>query len=253
MKLKVAILGSGPSGLMAYWACLNRGVYPQIISDSAKMSIVEGFQYLHEPCGLPLKPNSLLHQIIPNNCDLKVASENYSQKVYDDTQMKNNVRCGYQEIYNLREAINFLYNIAKDQMLNLRITSIADVNSLSTKYDLVFSSIPFNFFFPGNCCFRISFIKHYHDLANLNFCFYDTLPDSVYLRFGTVFNSAFIEAKTQIDADYKATIKVTTTNVIGGGFNENVIRIGRFGAWDKKERIDTTYHKVIKVLDGRTV
>jgi len=46
--MKVAILGCGPTGMIAAHACLTHGIYPQVFSRKIK-SALYGSQYLHEP------------------------------------------------------------------------------------------------------------------------------------------------------------------------------------------------------------
>src|SRR5215470_19138644 len=75
--MKVAVLGCGPAGLMAAYACTVEGLTPHIYSKPNK-SIIIGAQYLHLPI-----PNITLPEPEVEIKYVKVGTpEGYARKVY---------------------------------------------------------------------------------------------------------------------------------------------------------------------------
>ena len=63
--MSVAIIGAGMTGLLAAKACMDKGIMPTILS-ATKPNPGHGVRYLHDNCGLPLKPMYALRHFAPH-------------------------------------------------------------------------------------------------------------------------------------------------------------------------------------------
>jgi hypothetical protein len=138
--MKIAVLGCGPAGLMSAWAAKEMGHDVRIFSNPQK-SVLGGSQYLHVPIpGLtPDEPTA----------DLTIlkfgTAKGYALKVYDDVTRETSwdqFDQGKHGIWNLRETYEHLWNYFGWLVTDLGKMSFQDVVTLSTNYDLVFSSLP---------------------------------------------------------------------------------------------------------------
>lgn len=81
MKPTVAIVGSGPAGAIAAWACHLQGVTAHVISNTATPSALPGAQYLHRPFVLPgnvkVDPVTITYAKMGKR-------EDYAMKIYGD-------------------------------------------------------------------------------------------------------------------------------------------------------------------------
>ena len=83
--MRVAVLGSGPAGLLAAHACVQQGVEPKIYSLKEK-SLMFGAMYLHEPIPDLNDPDRPDHDIMIVK---EGTREGYAKNVYGD----KNVMC----------------------------------------------------------------------------------------------------------------------------------------------------------------
>jgi hypothetical protein len=132
---RIAILGCGPSGLLAAHAAKKLGQDVAVLSLKERSPILGG-QYLHmEVKGITGAASSVTYIKIGD-------TEGYSQKVYG----KPDVPCfrfpaGEYPAWSLTEAYGNLWDIWRDKIEDFCVTA-DDVDQLCEEYDLVLCTIP---------------------------------------------------------------------------------------------------------------
>lgn len=255
--MKVAVLGSGISGLFTCWACESRGISTDsidIISLPYKPT-ARGFQYLHKPCELNLRPYLLEEDIVPNYFPKTVSSSLYSFKVYGRPDIPNSIDRSssfpvISSVYNMNEAISILWDKYEHRIKSREIRGLNDLSRYSKEYDKVFSTIPiYNYISHYNLESVISYISTFNVDSCENFVKYDLNVDSSIIRFGSIFSEFFIESikPLNIGNTFHKVDKVIKCNK-EVDIPNNVILLGRYGSWDKTEMAHTVYEKVLEVL-----
>jgi hypothetical protein len=254
--MKVAIYGAGVSGLIAAWACEKRGVdRVDIFSDAIRKPEAFGFNYLHRPCDLEYIRYGLLSQsILQREIPADVCSNLYSLKLYGETGVVNSVgklaEYGARKmIWNMEDAINFLWDKYQQVISISRIRDLEDLSSRSSDYDIVFSSIPLNKLCLDGGSFESaeSFVTVFPTDSNNNEVFFDVDIESSICRYGTIWNKFFVESTKKLFIGSRKMLKVISYD---GKIDlpENVHLIGRYGEWDKKILAHNVYESVLEII-----
>lgn len=254
--MNVVVLGSGMSGLFTCWACEKKGVPINNIDivSLPNIPIAKGFQYLHKPCGLNLKPHILEESIVQDYFPRTVSSSLYSLKVYGKVGITNSIDRSVSfpvisSIYDMNEAISILWDKYKCRINDYEIKGVSDLFKYSETYDKVFSTIPIYNYIDKSCLeSTIAYISTFIVSDCLNYVKYDVNPYSNIIRFGSIFNEFFIESLDNlgIEGTFRV-VKVVKCNK-SLELPDNVFLLGRYGAWDKTEMAHTVYEKVLEVL-----
>lgn len=142
----VAILGSGPSGLVAAAAAEMAGWWPAIITNTLRPSGMFGAQYLHEP--IPFVTPDDRVQI---NYILKGTPEGYRDRVYGASYagpVSPEEYGGSHDAWDIRETYGRLHNYFVDYM-KVATVRPADVPDIKRAFVFVISTIPATALCPG--------------------------------------------------------------------------------------------------------
>lgn len=137
--MKVAIIGAGPAGLMAAYACERNGLEPVIYSSSALVSIVNRDMFLQRSLpGFPTEPDAYIHYSRDGS------ARGYARKVYGSADAKtswDDISWGRGKIWWLREVYHQLWDRFSGciEHRKLGATQIVD---LSGNFPLTISTIP---------------------------------------------------------------------------------------------------------------
>lgn len=139
MTLKVAVLGCGPTGLVAAHAAGMMGAEVTIYSKLRKSDMF-GAQYLHEPI-----PGTDAGEPIRLTYSLNGTIEQYRKKVYGDTAevtVSPEDYAGDHKAYDIRRMYDFLWNLYNVHIEDTMVSPGWLVGSLRDDFDHVISTIP---------------------------------------------------------------------------------------------------------------
>jgi hypothetical protein len=138
--MNIAVLGCGPSGLIATHTAVSLGADVKVFSFKRVKSHITGAQYLHQP----------IRGINSRHPDRTVTfrkdgnREGYARKVYDDP----NAPCswasfpeGRYPMWSLRDTYDVLWKLYADRVREAFVTPAIVENAVKA-YDLVISTIP---------------------------------------------------------------------------------------------------------------
>jgi hypothetical protein len=143
-KMKVAVLGCGPAGLMAAHAVAQAGVEFDILSDPVQPSKLGGAQYLHHAIpGLTQENPDGYLMVIKHGTE-----EGYQAKVGRVGQPTSWTKftTGTLPIWNLGRAYKVLWAMYSGRMKIRKVVPYGEygVQGLGLEYDVVLSTIPKN-------------------------------------------------------------------------------------------------------------
>ncbi len=245
--MKVAILGCGPSGLLAAHAAVHLGHEPVIYS-IAVQSEIHGAQYLHRsiPDITSKKPDA---QLTFRKLGLR---SGYARKVYGSGVIETSwTKFHDGEEYpacNMREAYDALWSLYCPVIIE-RIVNAWDLPELIDSYPQVVSTIP-----ASNLC-----RKPYHEFKRLTISVIGSAPDEVkpdqvvyngrgsdpWYRACEIFGHRFTEYSHPISGQPQG-FKPISTNC--DCFNGRVLKVGRYGKWARGELIHHAYEDVAIAL-----
>lgn len=252
--MKVAIYGSGVSGLIASWACEKAGLEKvDLFSDAINKPGALGLNYLHRPCGIDGVRQGLLSQtIVQRDIPIDVCSKLYSLKLYGDANVSNSVGkmpvySTEKTIWNMEDAIDFLWNKYHQRILVSRIKDLDDLCARSYSYDIVFSSIPLDKLCIGSFESTESFVAVFPTNSSNNEVFFDVNVESSICRYGTIWNRFFVESTKKLFVESHKMTKVIGYN---GKIDlpKNVFLVGRYGSWDKEVLAHNVYESVLDII-----
>lgn len=264
-KPLVAILGCGPSGLLAAHACHSYEI-PYVIFSQLRKSQLGGAQYSHIPIpGIhdDDDPDVKLKYVVRGD------AETYQRKVYGSETVPfvsfENVYDGkLVPAWNLRKMYDHLWVGSQEKIVDFTLDPI-NVSKLPHSFDYVFSSVPL----PTICFGRVDpAVQHWFKQQTVrilneplaagmedNTIIYDGTDEHSWYRMSKIFGVGSTEwggsGAVPPIPDLKTVDKPIATNCdchqadFGGGIPA-VIKIGRFGTWQKGE---LTFHAFNKVLD----
>jgi hypothetical protein len=250
--MKIAILGSGISGLLAASGCIDSGVNDiTIYSKSLSKPQAFGFQYLHDPCNLPLESEFLYKTVVPSNVPLTLYSDLYSIKVYGTPGVPNSMdsfdlKDLSEKIWDMNKAIDILWGKFSSKINYLSIQSIDEVKGLSDQYDLVFSSVPLSLF--KECKYTYSYVSSFKVKPAVSYVVYDVSPGSQVYRYGRVFGQFFVESTSMVSDNSVKVVKVIEADNTKIDFPDNVLPIGRYSTWWKGMLAHDAYRYVCELL-----
>ena len=258
---EVAILGAGPSGMMAAHAVSQNGFRPIIFDrDPDKTRRNSGIYYLHSNCGLALESTTMQQRVLgAENLNNEEFIEAYRAKVYGDRQVssKSIIEARFEdevEIFNASEALNHLWDMYGGQVHTIfAIENIEDVEGLHEKYPHMISTIPASVLFPDiTYDFKWAYIDAGEAPEEDCFVYYNVGSAIPWYRCSAVFGAFAAEYAFEVETE-RPLKKVT--KVIGKSqdlpYYDWLICTGRYGAWDKGFLTDTVYWHVQQELHKR--
>ena len=260
--MSVAIIGAGMTGLLAAKACLDKGITPTIFS-AAKPHPGYGVRYLHDNCGLPLKPIEIETAFVGfgdkfmrwDNADHRVMAELYAIKT--GASKTNNSIHRSEKIttaYNWMDAWNMLQGM---WIVDLEIKP-EDMKTLSKKFDLVISTAPLNKVYPhskSRCSFREMYVSSgnpYPDHKGWastpeNIIVYNVDPDSPWTRYSRVDGVEQTEYLRPVEGIHRV-VKVDGKAKFYN-HQHNVLLVGRYGKWDSTYMAHMSYYDATARLE----
>lgn len=242
--MKCAVLGCGPAGLLAAHAAVRNGASVVIYSDTAQPSVIGGAQFLHR--AIPEITNADPDAM----CDFRHMGnrENYAKRVYGDPLADvswGSYAEGLHPIWNMQQAYNQLWEryaelIVIEDIYPKNLNKIADVE------DVVLSCIPA----PALCSHQpqCQFIKqdvwiltvdnHFENLE-CSIVYNGSMAGDWY-RWCSLFGHTFFE-HPQFVPNARKVSKPLRTDCPGPTHLGNVIRLGRYGLWEKHQLIHHAY------------
>ncbi len=262
--MNIAILGAGPSGMMAAHAASQCGANVNIFDSNPDQSRRNsGVYYLHSDCDLLLDSitikQGLLGAHLMNFDEMKEA---YGQKVYGQQVLNtsvldpilNPVITGY----NAGQAIDRLWDMYGFQVQKQHIDDIQDIWPLLKEFDSVISTIPAYVLYPDFDKYEFveTSIKVGKAPEDEAFIFYNVNEYCDWYRcsalFGIFIQEFGLGKKAPDDGQEFGTNKyITVKKVIGTGVVSNMeglLLTGRYGAWNKKFLTHDVYYDVLKWL-----
>ena len=260
-KPLIAILGCGPSGLLAAHACAMKDV-PFVIFSRKVKSQLGGAQYSHIPIPGIHDPDSsgvmLKYRLVGN-------ADTYRHKVYGDNPVPfvsmERVRDGDEvHAWNLQKMYDDLWDWYQGNIIQTDINwNFADrIQPVKSVFDLAFSSIPL----PAICgatkdpavnhWFKQQTIRIYNsDISDLpdNTIMYDGTEEHSFYRQSKIFGVGSTEWSSHAALpplpDLKTVNKPLGTNC---DCHDHLMRIGRFGTWQKGVLTFHAYNDVVDAL-----
>jgi hypothetical protein len=264
--MKIAVLGYGPAGLIAAKTLVDAGHTDVDIIGAGPKSLIGGAQYLHEPI---LNP----HQDPEGEITfLKIGTgQGYAKKVYDqgDTETSWEHYEGVVPAWALLPAYDVLWNFFVDGLINDTLNGLSLSMLMETgKYDLVFSSIPLHSLClsPSSHSFPRAKIvlAPFSPVHMSNVVVYSGREEDSWYRTSSIFGESWTEFNAALasKAEYMDDRGLGEQEFvpIQHGFkpmptncdcHPDVVRIGRFGLWDRKILLHHVPQQVQVALDER--
>jgi hypothetical protein len=265
--MRAAVLGYGPAGLIAAKTLVDQGIDVDVIGAGGK-SVIGGAQYLHEPI------LNAEHVTDPEGYIefLKVGErDGYAKKIYPQAEFTvswDNYE-GRQPAWALGPVYDILWKHFEDKLLHDTFNGMSLTMLLETdKYDVVFSSIPAH-----------ALCMHSHDFPRVNIALvpfspinginnvvlYSGRPQDVWYRTSVIFGEAWSEfGQSEIETVHYTSMAADAIGAeelpVHHGFkplgtncncHPEVVRIGRFGRWDRKILLHHVPHQVLGALEDK--
>lgn len=251
--MKAVVFGSGLSGIFAAWACHESGVDYVVYTDKVVKPTVQGFMYLHKPCGLPLSSELLKQHVVPMAGDPNKASEFYSNRVYGNPSIPNSLKYAFDnpevQIWNMHAAIEHIWGHIGDRVKPRVIKNLAEVVSITShEADLGFSTIPLPVLDKDGIYNSVeAYVTVSPDpSAMYNAVYYNGgVEDEPAYRWGVINGQRFTESRVKPGrVVHKVTFAKYAPRV-----PDNLKLVGRYGAWDKTHLAHVVYDKVKRALE----
>lgn len=261
--MKAAVLGYGPAGLIAAKVLLDNGYDVDVIGAGGK-SVIGGAQYLHENIMNPhnTEPEGYIDFVKMGERDV------YAQKIYPEaaTDVSWDHYEGRQAAWALGPVYDQLWNYFVDDLIHdtlngLSLTMLEDTE----RYDMIFSSIPAHALclWPEHHGFpRVNIaLVPWSPVKVPNVVMYSGRKDDVWYRTSNIFGEAWTEFGGKVQGEYNdGLIDPDGVEVlpIRRGFkpmgtncncHPEIVRIGRFGLWDRKVLLHHVPEQVLKAID----
>jgi hypothetical protein len=249
----VAILGCGPSALIAANHCDYQGV-PFVIFSRKQKSRLGGAQYSHVAI-LPFhdsEPEALL------TYEVLGSEDGYRKKVYGDAPVPFVSVEGREHgervaAWSLRELYDKLWEKFESRIVDIDIDPRLAGSLQHSFLDLVVSSVPL----PAICAqpeahwFKSQTVLIFNEALDEglpdNTIRYDGTPEHSYYRMSRIFGVGSTEWSGLSATPPLPTLKTVRKPILTNcDCHPNIFRIGRFGTWTKGE---LTFHAALRLED----
>lgn len=241
---RMAVLGCGPSGLLAAHAAALRGVEPVIFSKK-EPSVITGAQYLHRE----------IPGITNGGFSLKTVKigtrEGYAKKVYGNPDAPcswDEIEEGEQEVWSMHDAYKKLWAAYESHIENAYI-GCSLLDWLPGEFELVVSTIPV----PSLCknpAHNFEFVEVY--IAGKTPSYY---PDNTVVMSGDESHMWYRSSRIQGHEGTEARRAMTLADRVGKkplktdcDCRPEIHRAGRFGKWTKGVLVHHAYEEVESAL-----
>jgi len=257
--MKVAVLGAGPSGMMAAHAVSQCGYYVDIFDkDPSSSRRNSGVYFLHADCDLMLDPVLIKQSVIGHHGKkIDEISKLYGLKVYGKEISKPSIVSVISKStmtgFNSEHAITRLWDFYGKQVKEGEISNLGQVKGLFDTYDKIISTIPAWVLYPDQKFESVeTWIKVGKAPENEAFMFYNINPYCDWYRCSAMFGVFTQEYgygkhfEKKEGYEYKKVIKV-----IGDGITSEIkdlFLVGRYGAWNKKTLTHDVYYRTLEWL-----
>ena len=256
--MKVAILGAGPSGMMAAHAVAQYGheivIFDKNPDQSRRNS---GVYFLHENCHLLLDPVTIEQTLLGGHgmTDEEV-SHAYGMKVYGQDIAKTSVlearKTRKVKGYNAGKAIDVLWHLYGNFINRQEIGSFPGVAAMKTNYDVIISTIPAWVLFPDLSFDSVeTWIEVGTAPLDEHFLYYNVNPYIPWYRCSAMFGVFTREfgwdqvLKKREGYQYHLVKKVIGIRRGELPKDKRIWFTGRFGAWDKSILTHTVYYDIL--------
>lgn len=265
--MKAAVLGYGPAGLIAAKTLVDEGIDVDVIGAGGK-SVIGGAQYLHAPllnAEHVTEPEGMIEFLKMGDRD------GYARKIYPEASVDVSWDHyeGCQPAWALGPVYEILWSHFEDKLIHDTFNGLSLSMLLETgRYDIVFSSIPAHALclHPSSHGFPKVGIKlvPWSPISDLNnvVLYSGRLSDSWY-RTSVIFGEAWSEFGGAVASKAQYTQELADDEVlpVHTGFkplgtdcdcHPDMVRIGRFGLWDRKILLHHVPDQVRAGLEERT-
>jgi len=236
--MKIAVLGSGISGLLATKALVDKGVNLDnitILTKDKKPKKPRGFTILHYNCRMDLEHTKIIVMYVGSK-------QNYKDKLgYNgDIECSWDSYTGQREVfgYNMGQAMDKLYKRYKNRMIQFEVVP-DDIQKLKNSYDYIISTIPpFNiykdpYYDVEYTKIWISKEKTFDKNKIPNVTYYG--DNSIMLRSSkNIFGYDYVEYCEPVGDAVKVYKPIRVTIYPKKNSDEKIIQVGRYGKWNKK-------------------
>jgi hypothetical protein len=264
-EMKVVILGGGPSGAMAAWACIQYGHDPVVYDENPeKISIGQnhGVFALWDNCDLFLSQSQRVQIGLVGAKGLPKATveEIYRDKVYggdvvpDSVSISKYAGSKYKVSYNHAEAYQQIIDIiSPGRILQYKYQEPRDLIPLFHGYELVISTIPAPVMWPDMVWpSKDAYIYHSEAPKEDAFMIYNVNSSIPWYRCSAIFSHFTMEYPSLPDSEKKY---VKVRKIIDPPQpvieTDNFWSVGRFGGWNKDMLTEDVYWHVLRRLDER--
>ncbi len=268
--MRIAILGAGPSGMMAAHTVAQERhhitIYDRDPNQTRKRS---GLFYLNTDCNLALERIEVPQRVLGvTGLKPEEAEELYAQKVYGDTVSQSvsipHPRQREKIVFNGTQAINRLWDLYKDFIEVKQITGFEHVRQLVDDglFDAVICTIPAPQMFPA-LNFPSQTLWAMKGLAPVgeSFIFYSIVPQHKWYRCSALFGNFMMEygagqfPSIDISEDAEPRQLFQIQKVLQGdsvpvdAFPQEILLTGRYGEWDPNCLVEDVYYRTQLWLD----
>jgi hypothetical protein len=246
--MKIAILGCGPAGLLAVEGAHQTGHEVHIYAEK-KPSIIGGAQYLHSSIpGLTNGPEAYVNFIKLGSRDF------YAHKVYGNMAMEvswDTFDPGKKPMWSLRKAYDALWQRYEKYVIDAKVDP-SEVAFLMGEYDLVVNTIPLK---------ALCYMNNEHTFTSQVVWLRMSAPDSEapentiiysgeqsipWYRWSSLDGVSTYEYS--FDPGQIASMKVTKPLFNDCDCHPGMLRVGRYGRWQKGELSHHAYERTQEAI-----
>lgn len=264
--MKVAVIGAGPSGLFAAWACIDYG-YDVTVFDRDVRKVGVGTSHgvfaLWSPCNLFLQQEVMVNiGIVGAQDDAEDAEIRYKEKVYGQVDTPVSISKYGQTwkrlAFNHDEAYTRISEMIGDRIREAVVTTPQDLINCLDHYDFVISTIPASVLWPLEDWPYVS-AKVYYSSAPPDeaFMIYNANSYIDWYRCSAMFGHFTMEYP-YARAHSNATVVVKkvidapkSPEVLIGPLQDRIYFTGRYGGWCKEMLTEEVYYDVLKICNAR--
>lgn len=266
--MKVAILGGGPSGLMAAWAAIQWGCDVTVFDrnpETISIGQTHGVFALWDDCDLFLSQKREVRIGIIGGINLSKEDTEYqyAEKVYGDNYMEHSVSISkymdrpYRTCYNHAEAYQQIIDIiGRDRIRQGDVGARGEGSTFLADYDVAFSTIPLDALLKMDLPHTYSYIYHGTAPDADSFMIYNVSLYVPWSRCSAIFGYFSMEYPERPNTD-KTYVRVK--KVMPAEHNTNmtlhgcpILLTGRYGAWKKDMLTEDVYYDVLGQLREQT-
>lgn len=261
---EVIILGAGISGMLAAWACEQRGRSFTIV-DRGPLEIlprlVRGCVYLHEPCGLnEVIRSQILHtSVLPYpGAESAWWSRIYHHKIWGERAYEPNSidkYVGEAVIWSMNDALAYLYSCYRDYV-DIREVDWIQVRAWLDLGRKVISTIPLGALFPSipriGQSLWIWQAAMPGEQGSFAYTTYNVDPDVAWYRMSTMFGHLSVEFCQEPEglsaARFKKIVSVDMRDL--DRLHPHLLFTGRWARWQRGFLSHMAYEAVCQKFDS---